>query len=470
LKSRFIPRPHLGSILSGEKTVVLGDRGAGKSALFRQIQRIAAQGGSAMPMLQLTPSSHLIVVTSAHPATVLQQLTVGEHSASLADEFKALWLLFAAALAAKTLQGRFMNDGEAARRLERETRKILESFVWSSAVKRGRLGQVLARLRRVFTAKVKFSVGPLTREPTVSTGGRDTAGARVDIDEFLERIDDTMSRHGDRLLVLFDQVDEAYKYQRDKQEPMIQGLMLAEAFVSQMRAIRLPVLLRTDLFEIYDIQEKNKFVSRMIRLEWTRQELLEFLVARLCANLGLALLGKLLDRQPSQAAAVDGVLRIIFPESVEGQLFSEWLFRGLRNGTNRVSPRQIILFLNLCRDSAAAQVRIRSREAITPLFSEAHITEAMTRLSELSYEEIVSDFRVATAFVRNCRSGKIRDFELDEVETLFNTDEGSISEQVERLERLGFLERRVIRHNDELVSRFVIPALYTRCWERVALS
>jgi hypothetical protein len=99
------------------------------------------------------------------------------------------------------------------------------------------------------------------------------------------------------------------------------------------------------------------------------------------------------------------------------------------------------------------------------LFSEKEVTDAMTRLSELSYQEVISDFRAATAFVRSCRAGKIMEFELEKVRTLFDENEGSVVLQLERLERLGFLTRTIVKEGDSLRPRFRIPRLFTRCWE-----
>jgi hypothetical protein len=100
-----------------------------------------------------------------------------------------------------------------------------------------------------------------------------------------------------------------------------------------------------------------------------------------------------------------------------------------------------------------------------PLFTEKEVTDAMTRISELSYEEVISDFRAATGFVRNCRAGKIVEFELEKVKTLFDEKEGSVVLQLERLERLGFLSRIIVKEGDALLPRFRIPRLFTRCWE-----
>jgi coenzyme F420-reducing hydrogenase beta subunit len=99
------------------------------------------------------------------------------------------------------------------------------------------------------------------------------------------------------------------------------------------------------------------------------------------------------------------------------------------------------------------------------LFSESEVADSMTRVSELSYEEVISDFRAATVLVRNCRAGKIVEFAAEKVNTLFDENEGSVALQLERLERLGFLSRAVVKEGDALVSRFRIPRLFTRCWE-----
>ncbi|WP_143018576.1 hypothetical protein [Cupriavidus sp. YR651] len=100
-----------------------------------------------------------------------------------------------------------------------------------------------------------------------------------------------------------------------------------------------------------------------------------------------------------------------------------------------------------------------------PLFSESILRSAMRKLSELSFDEATDDFRVAPTFLRNLRAGKINDFALAEVQELFSLDEGKVHDQVEMLERLGIVERVVIRddHNDAKF-RMRLPALYTRCW------
>src|SRR5262249_16432391 len=155
---------------------------------------------------------------------------------------------------------------------------------------------------------------------------------------------------------------------------------------------------------LYDIQEKNKFVSRTVRLDWSRDDLRKLLLQRLYSNDDLQKIVELLNAPLLQTDTLAlAQMRIVFPREVEGKPFADWLFDGLRNGKNHIAPRQIILFLNVAKEQARGEPTRRR----IPLFSENEVADAMTRVSELSYEEVISDFRAATGFVRNCRAGKI---------------------------------------------------------------
>lgn len=67
----------------------------------------------------------------------------------------------------------------------------------------------------------------------------------------------------------------------------------------------------------------------------------------------------------------------------------------------------------------------------------------MTRLSEPCYDEVMSDFRVATSLVQNCRAGRLTRFCSEQVAPSADRTEDSVSQQVEVLERLGFIRRVV---------------------------
>jgi hypothetical protein len=283
----------------------------------------------------------------------------------------------------------------------------------------------------------------------------------VDVESFLQETDGLLRKSGLRAVVMFDRIDETFKYDRAKQEAVVQALLQAERHVSSFERIRLVVFLRTDLFELYDIQEKNKLVSSTLALDWSEEEWLQVLVKRVLANEPFQRLARRLQGADG-TVETRSALEVLFPPEIEGQPVDRWLIDSLRNGNGDVSPRLAVLLLYLTRELSAKPQDLVST---LPIFSAEAVARAMTKLSDLSFSEVVNDFKVAPSFVLNSRAGKLDTFALHEVENLFDEAEGKISEQVRLLERLGFLERIVQKSDSGVESLFRIPKLYTRCWD-----
>jgi hypothetical protein len=93
----------------------------------------------------------------------------------------------------------------------------------------------------------------------------------------------------------------------------------------------------------------------------------------------------------------------------------------LKNGNAQISPRQIILFLLLLKDQIIAS---EPAGEPFPIFKSDSVKKAMSKLSELSYGEVLSDFRVSPTLIRNLRAGKIKEFTFDEVQSLLAIEEG----------------------------------------------
>ncbi|MEV0034517.1 hypothetical protein [Streptomyces sp. NPDC050804] len=261
-------------------------------------------------------------------------------------------------------------------------------------------------------------------------------------------------------MVLRDRIDETFNYDRGLQEALVQALLQAEAWVSRLDNIDLVVFLRTDLFELYDIQEKNKLVSRSLVLEWSEEDWLQVLIRRVFANELFDQLARRL-RVADEEIEMRAALEVLFPAEIENQPVDRWLVDSLRNGNGDISPRLSVL-LHLTRERSA---RPDAVVATVPLFTADAVQRAMTNLSDLSFSEVVNDFKVAPTVVLNCRAGKLTSFTLSEVEQLFDNTEGKIGDQVRLLERLGFLERVVEQRGTQTRSLFRVPRLYTHRWD-----
>ncbi|WP_067540824.1 ATP-binding protein [Nocardia crassostreae] len=443
LDRSFVHSGNLKAIVDQRRSLVIGDRGSGKSAIFRKLSTDAA-----------VDRARLEVCPVANTGELLHRIVDGA-SWPDADGLRAVWLIVVASVVASAL------PATAPRHLRRDAADLRAAVGMAAPMGRGRR-MLRAILRPLRGTSVKFAVGPVSLETQLPSGAETgSRRAAVDVESFLREADRTLSHMGRRVLALFDRIDETFKYDRKKQEAVVQSLLQAEGRVSQFDAIGVTIFLRTDLFELYDIQEKNKVVSRTLPLEWSEDQWLQVLIRRVLANRELE---KLTTRARNADGSLEirGALEMIFPPEIEGQPIDRWLIDSLRNGNGDITPRSAVLLLHLTREMST-----KSEEIVTdlPLFPEDAVTPAMTKVSDLSFSEVVNDFKVGTSFVLNCRAGKLVEFALHEVADLFDETEGRISEQVRLLERLGFLERVVQQTEAGTRSLFRIPRLYTRCWD-----
>lgn len=444
LTATFVRRQEIGRILGQRRSLVVGDRGAGKSAIFRTL-------ATASPTAESRASVSICPV--ANTGDLLHRI-VASDAWTNADALRAAWLVVVAAFVASEL------PPSTPKELCRSGANLRTALNLPTEP-RGPLRRALRACLRPFGGTtLKFTVGPIGLEAQLPAGTSRPGGASVDVEAFLQAVDSLLRPSARRVVVMFDRIDETFKYDRAKQQAVVQALLQAESRVAQFERLGLLVLLRTDLFELYDIQEKNKLVSRTLTLEWSDEDWLQVLVRRVLTNPPLQRLATRLSGADG-SADTRNALAVIFPPQIEDQPVDQWLLESLRNGNGDVSPRHAVLLLHLTRDLAEdAEAHVSS----FPLFSAESVTRAMTKLSDLSFSEIVNDFKVAPTFVRNCRAGKRDRFALRDVQTLFDEADGTIADQVGLLERLGFLERVVQESSSGPEAVFRIPDLYTRCW------
>jgi GTPase SAR1 family protein len=445
LDESFVPRPSLTRILEERRSIIVGDRGSGKSAIFRRLAAGDVERAERRPVT---------VCPVADSAELLHRM-VGVDGGLDAEALRAAWLVIVASVVATEV------PPPAPKRIRRSAANFRAAL--GVAAEHRSLGRRLltAAAQPFAGTTVKFAVGPVNLEVQLPAGSAKTTRGPVDVEAFLREADDYFSAVPRRVVVMFDRIDEMFKYDRVKQEALVQALMQAEGRVSIFQSIGLIVFIRTDLFELYDIQEKTKLVSRTLTLEWSEEEWLQLLINRVFVNRSVEQLANSFGsaKGPVELRAA---LEALFPSQVEGQPIDRWLIDSVRNGNGDISPRLAVVFLHLARDlSPNAEAEVST----LPLFSTDAVRGAMTKLSDLSYSEVINDFKVARSFVQNCRVGKLASFVSSEVEELFDLAEGTISEQVGLLERLGFLERVVRVDDSGTTSLFRIPRLYTRCWD-----
>jgi len=455
LHQEFMAPPIMADILSGDKTIILGDRGSGKSAMLRHLHSVRATlaGRPTKGISGLAPLPHL-------PTFIARYNRESNGNQLDADGFKELWLLYCTEALARYAFGTFADNARAVPAIKKLLRRQCPDVLRAAAVTP--VGRLLTWLAEHTQAKVSFAfLGiPLTFEAS----GKDVKGRVVDLRDVVESVSSMLRATKITVGVVLDGIDEVYKHDRVRQEKMVQGLFLAESEMAKYEAIKLIILMRTDLYAVYDIQEKSKRVSRTGRLTWDYKALYKMMLARVAGNSSLGMAQNLLSpkRNGDEDEEIRYRLRVLLPETVEGDSTREWLERHLRNGRGRISPRQIVTLLIALRDAVIEEPK---RAGPLPLFEEHHVRRAMDRLSELSYEEVLSDFRVGEALMMNCRAGNVRKMSMEKARQLTGGKDGEADKQLRLLERLGVLERWVEESEAGVMETgYRLPPLYTRCW------
>jgi len=301
LDESFVRRRGMDAIIGMRRSIIVGDRGSGKSAIFRKLA-----AGTAIDR------DRMDICPVANTGDLLHRIV--EKDAWLdADALRAAWIVVVASVVASAV------PASASKKLRRNATDLCIAFGLPTEQPSLLRRALPTAFRLLGGTTLKFAVGPVNLEAQLPSGsGGRPSKASVDVESFLQEADALLGESARRVVVMFDRIDEIFKYDRARQEAVVQALLQAEGHVSLFERIGLVVFLRTDLFELYDIQEKNKLVSRTLTLDWSEEEWLQVLVRRVLVN-------EPLQRLANRLRAEDGTietrsaLEVIFPPEIEGQ-------------------------------------------------------------------------------------------------------------------------------------------------------
>jgi hypothetical protein len=271
--------------LSGHKNIVLGERGAGKSALFK----LVAEGKykfdadtSEKPRKQLIVAIDddldYLAISNVIEARFIDR-TKRPHG-----KFRFLWEIYI---------------------LSRVIEKLADEYGWNAEIQtlQEDFGEVLGvpkeqkfRIKDLLTL-YKFSAGVKTDQsgsvtPTISVEpAKDAQNKSIEITDhkiasFRERVRKSIRSQRAVVIVLIDKIDDFVvdlDYQEQKKS--------VQALLECTQALRLPelklkIFLRSDLYKRLDFEKGgyDKISTQVVRLEWRADDICEFVARRLLYN------------------------------------------------------------------------------------------------------------------------------------------------------------------------------------------
>jgi hypothetical protein len=367
LREGFVPTSAYEAALTGRKSLIIGRKGSGKSAICR---RLASEDGYAGSSVLITPDD------------------------AAGDEIRRFELRGLTPDTAKSLIWRYVFAVHAARHLVGEARKrrppaavrALRAFLKANdEAGDERLYDDLRRgVRGLQAASLSlnaFGVVEASAELAGAGAGASEGARATRVLEVLERgvaaafagADYAASRPP--LLFLVDQLEQVWTVDPDS-HALVTGLLLAAKHVTSEygRAARCVLFLRSDIYDSLNFSDGDKFHSDELRITWDKRTLRDLAVARASVSLG-------------RPVGDVEMWRDIFPQTVQGAFTPDYLF-----SRTLLRPRDAIQFLTLCRDTAADNGH--------PVVGEIDVVEATLQFSQWKLNDLAKEYLVNYPFLR----------------------------------------------------------------------
>ncbi|GAA4107144.1 P-loop ATPase, Sll1717 family [Actinomadura miaoliensis] len=262
LEKCFVESAAYQRVQSGAKTIVLGNRGAGKSAIFQMLARQERIAGN--NVIELSPDDYSY--------ELLSQTLAAERKGSWAKQgaYAAAWKYLIYVLVMKEIARKGM-------RLTRNGGADIHRFIRDNYAT-GQLGPMsllVSYLKRLEGVKL----GPL--EAGIRTRELDRLYKLEEIHDLLPSLRNVLNRR--RVSVFVDELDRGWDSSEDAQA-FVAGLFQACVSINELHPnLRVYVSLRQEMYDdipaLYDDAQKHR--DLLERIQWTEESLLELIAKRI---------------------------------------------------------------------------------------------------------------------------------------------------------------------------------------------
>lgn len=269
--------------LTGNKAIVLGERGAGKSALFKLVAdgrfKFTEPGDKQLKHLVVAIDDEMHYLSVANAVEERFEDKAGKP----AGKYMFLWEIFLLATVIRALRDTYPDD--------LETKTLHEEFATVLGVtidKKLGLAEIFTRFKYSVGTKFEQS-GAVTPSFSVEPAKTDTQNRKYVTDHEIAQFRDRVRRaiRGKRRIVhvLVDRVDDFVTDQAyEEQKKNVQALVdCVQSY--RYPELKLKVFLRADMFGKLNFERgMDKVAHQVVRLEWSSDDIVAFVGRRLLYN------------------------------------------------------------------------------------------------------------------------------------------------------------------------------------------
>lgn len=452
LEAYFIETDVFRALVENRRDTVAGDKGTGKTALYRILQKRYPK---------LLDDVEVLAGFNPAGAPVFQRLTEGEPRAE--GEYITIWKAYFLSLVGNWILQ--VNEGAFSHKMTDLDALLRKTGLRSADDSASTIfSQIVNLFRRITNPKSAEVTATITPEglpiiaPRVEFGDARETQDLVRHDEALRLLNDVLDEVGFSAWVVLDRLDEAFQGFPDAEVPALRALLRTYLDLSEYDRVTLKLFVRKDLFRriieggFVNLTHVN---ARKVEIVWDEEDLLDLLCRRIRENPRfLDSLG--VDPEVSNDVLFNAVFPIQVDQGSRRPTTWNWMLARIRDGNGIAPPRNLI---DLVTQAQEAQLRKEQRTATEydPTRGGGVIeSDAIKRgLAALSAER-VEDTLLAEAgehahLIERFRDGRAEHNDTSLAETL-GVSNDTVRAEVKPLIEIGFLE--------QTGETFKIPMLY----------
>lgn len=452
LERYFVETSTFRSLIRDEADVIAGDKGTGKTALFR----ILKARYPAIPEMETVE-----VVAGFNPTgnPVFQRLAEGDPMEE--GEYTTLWKAYVLSLVGNWVLHLYEDAfTESMFELDELLKRIgLRSVDDSPKTIFSQLVNLFRRIMDPSAVEATVTVSP-NGIPIVTSRIELGSGAQplveeVPHDQSLGLLQQVLDDIDLTIWLVMDRLDEAFQGFPRAEIPALRALLRTYLDLSEFSRIRMKLFVRKDLFRriigtgFVNLTHVN---ARKIEIVWDDDDLRDLLVRRIRDS---AKLMKHLSLNDESSG--DDVFGSVFPGQVDAGKRKPttwvWILSRIRDGNGVKPPRNLIdLVQKSQEEQLRREERVKNEYKGQPLIGSDELKRGLSRLSKERVEDtLIAEAGEHASLIERFRDGKA-EHNTESLALVLNMSASNQAEALRVLIELGFLE--------QVGANYKVPMLY----------
>ncbi len=381
----FVQTQNFKEFLNPNTALLLGSKGAGKSALYRlftTFEKSAREmAGDALALTSIVAGTGFKDLPEMDDMQLLNSIDAKEISP------EAAWKIY---ISYKIVHGLYEKNAIVC---GKKCRRVLQR---AHTIPDYRISAIIMRLCERFVGEPPQINQIDFKDVSISI----SRNSKVSIYDLLAEVDAYLGDKGRTVWVLLDKIDELFPSKTGTRKECIEGLFLAYIdFVSRYKNIKLKIFLRTDIWNTLSFVNKSHLTDKTTVITWDSNALKALLVKRAGYNSAIKeLLSDAGGLKADNTQDIEKAFDVLFPERVypgtrEAKTM-DWIMERAKDGLDGVYPREIINFAN-CATKEELENGDELKLEFTgqkSLISGPSIRNAFTSVSKIKVQSYLSEF------------------------------------------------------------------------------